>query len=149
MSKAARVQVLNRQRRVKVDAARVRRVAAQVLADEGIAPALGVEVVLLRDAAIARLNACYRARGGATDVLSFPCECAAWPEEEAPLLGSVVISVDRACEQARAAGVPVANELRRLLVHGLLHLAGYRDDEPRARARMRRRENRHLGRRIR
>ncbi|MFQ5892989.1 MAG: rRNA maturation RNase YbeY, partial [Nitrospinota bacterium] len=60
-----------------------------------------------------------------TDVLAFPMD-----EHEAslphpPLLGDVVISVERAAAQAEEAGHSLERELDGLLIHGLLHLVGY------------------------
>jgi len=57
-----------------------------------------------------------------------------------PLLGEIVISAETAKRQSRQVGVPVALELDLLLVHGLLHLAGWDDHEPRAARRMHERE---------
>jgi probable rRNA maturation factor len=48
----------------------------------------------------------------------------------------VIVSVETAARQARRLGVPLAAELDLLVVHGLLHLAGYDDHEPRRARRM-------------
>ena len=144
MARQPRVRLLNRQRRLKVDADDIRAVVARVLDLEDADPRVVVEVVFLRDSAIAELNVRYRGRGGATDVLSFPVEASGWPAEEPPLLGAVVISTDRAAEQAVERDLPVGLELRRLVVHGVLHLLGYGDETPRERVRMRRRESRYV-----
>ena len=53
-----------------------------------------------------------------------------------PALGEVIISADTAARQAAALGVSVALELDLLLVHGLLHLAGYDDHTPTGARRM-------------
>ncbi|MBM3318043.1 MAG: rRNA maturation RNase YbeY [Candidatus Eisenbacteria bacterium] len=142
------VLIRNRQRKWKVDAARLRRLIARVLAGEpggelGGEQA-GVGLVLWRDEPVARLNARYRSRSGPTDVLSFPTDPEGWPPGEPRPLGEVVISVDRAAAQACERGLRLAAELDRLAVHGVLHLLGYDDDTPARRARMRRREDRHL-----
>ena len=71
---------------------------------------------------IKSLNARYRNRDEATDVLSFPIG------ETAPggrfLAGDIVISVDALNENAGFFRVSEDEELRRLLVHGILHLCG-------------------------
>ena len=93
----------------------------------GIAPreARGtVEVVLVSDARIRKLNARYRTKDTPTDVLSFPAD-------EPGFLGEVVIASGVARRQALQAGHPIQVELRILALHGLLHLLGYdheRDD---------------------
>ncbi len=69
------------------------------------------------------LNARYRGVDKATDVLSFPMG-----DEfsiEPALLGDIVISVPRAQRQSKDYCVPFYDELARLMIHGLLHLAGF------------------------
>ncbi len=78
-----------------------------------------------------RLNARYRGIDRATDVLSFPLSDGAPPAGQTssfpcPLpLGDIIICVPTASAQAREYGATFREELLRLLVHGLLHLAGY------------------------
>mmetsp|Transcript_30397 Transcript_30397/g.99680 ORF Transcript_30397/g.99680 Transcript_30397/m.99680 type:complete len:218 (+) Transcript_30397:3-656(+) len=64
------------------------------------------------------LNAQWRGKDCATDVLSFP-------QDDAEMLGDVVLCVDVADRQAAERGHERRDELRVLLVHGLLHLLGY------------------------
>ncbi len=84
------------------------------------------------DAQIRALNRRFRGLDYATDVLSFP---AAGGGERG---GDIVISMRAAADQASELGHPLATELRILVLHGLLHLAGY--DHETDRGRMRRRE---------
>lgn len=92
-------------------------------------PHAEVEVALVGDATIARLNRRYRGRSGPTDVLTFP---------GAPgrVLGEVVISLPRARAQARQFGHSIRREVALLVAHGVLHLRGYDDRTPAAAARM-------------
>ena len=94
-----------------------------------------VEAVLTDDAEVRRLNAAFRARDRSTDVLSFSLRdetagrngagsVLSPAEFEAPA-GEIYISLPRATVQAAEQGVTVEAELTRLLVHGLLHLAGF------------------------
>lgn len=91
-----------------------------------------VVVALVSDAKMRALNRRFRGVARATDVLSFPA--GGTPRPPAPgrrLLGDVVIAAGVADRQARRAGHPVGVELRRLALHGLLHLLGHdhtRDD---------------------
>ena len=83
-----------------------------------------VAVALVSDTRVRQLNARYRGKNSATDVLSFTAD-------EPGFLGEVVIASGVARRQARQAGHPVQVELRVLALHGLLHLLGYdheRDD---------------------
>jgi probable rRNA maturation factor len=82
-----------------------------------------LSLALVGNAAIAKLNKKYRRKSKPTDVLSFPAATAA---NGAPrLLGDVVISIDKAREQAKAGGWTLAEEIDRLLIHGIVHLLGY------------------------
>ena len=84
----------------------------------------GVEVSLYLtcDETIRVLNREYRGKDKATDVLSFPFD-----EQvgDYKLLGEIVISVDTAERQAREMGHSLEEEIKRLLVHGFVHLLGY------------------------
>lgn len=79
-----------------------------------------VDVLLTSDAEIKRLNRTFRGKNKATDVLSFPA-----PEEIADQhAGDLAISLDTAARQAESFGHSLSDEIRILLLHGLLHLAG-------------------------
>lgn len=79
-----------------------------------------VTVLLTTDSAMRRLNRQFRGKNRATDVLSFPA--AAMARDEA---GDLAISVAMARKQAAACGHSLSVELKVLILHGLLHLAGY------------------------
>lgn len=73
--------------------------------------------------AMADLNSRFRGKGGPTDVLAFPDGT---PRPEGgTYIGDVVIAASVAQDQAREAGITLEAELKRLLLHGLLHLAGF------------------------
>jgi probable rRNA maturation factor len=79
-----------------------------------------VDVLLTSDSEIRRLNREFRGKNKATDVLSFPT-----PEEiSGEHAGDLAISLDTAARQAEACGHSLELELKVLLLHGLLHLAG-------------------------
>jgi probable rRNA maturation factor len=80
-----------------------------------------VSVLLTSDAAIRRLNRTFRGKNKATDVLSFPAEGPA----ASGLAGDLAISIPTARRQAAEQGHALLVELKVLLLHGLLHLAGY------------------------
>lgn len=83
------------------------------------------------------LNRQYRHKDRPTDVLSFPLADERYPT----LLGDVVISIDTARRQARQRKRAFADELRALLIHGILHLLGYDHEVSEGEAvRMRRKE---------
>ena len=92
-----------------------------------ILDALGLEkvelsILITSDREIKRLNRLYRNKDKPTDVLSFPMgeEVGGWR-----LLGDVVISLDTAKVQASEFGLNLEEEIKRLLIHGIVHLLGY------------------------
>ena len=88
-----------------------------------------VAVALVSDAKMRALNRRFLGRDRTTDVLSFPADVDAMCSRSGPrLLGDVVIAKGVATRQARSAGYRVRLELRRLALHGLLHLLGYDHD---------------------
>ena len=121
----------NRQRRVSVDEddlsvflVRLRRVLRL--------PPESFSAVLVSDRRIRELNRRYRKRSAATDVLSFSLR-------ENGYLGEVVISAPTAHRQARRYRHRVEEEVKLLLLHGVLHLLGY--DHETDRGQMARREH--------
>jgi rRNA maturation RNase YbeY len=127
--------IQNRQQHVRVSSPRLRRIAARALAAVGRSDR-DVHVTVVDDRAIRQLNHCYLGARRATDVLAFNLE-AVGPSR---LLGTVIISGETAARQAKCLRVPAALELDLLLIHGVLHLAGYDDHAPRAARRMHERE---------
>lgn len=92
-----------------------------------------ISVLLVDNETIQEFNRDYRDKDSATDVLSFPMEedieensepeVIGGPGER--MLGDIVISVERAVEQAAEYGHSIERELAFLAVHGMLHLLGY------------------------
>lgn len=82
-------------------------------------------IVFVGDEAIRKLNRQFRGQDYLTDVLSFPSEAEPFEIENRSQLGEVVISVQRAAAQAKEHGLSFSDEVRQLILHGLLHLCGY------------------------
>jgi probable rRNA maturation factor len=79
-------------------------------------------IVLTDDAQLHQLNRQFLGLDAPTDVLSFPAG-EVDPDTDRPYLGDVIISVEHA--QAQAGDHPLEDELRLLVVHGVLHLLGH------------------------
>lgn len=77
-----------------------------------------IACLIANDAEVRRLNRQFRGKDQATDVLSFP------PANPNGAAGDIAISIDRARIQAAEHGHSLADELRILMLHGALHLAG-------------------------
>jgi probable rRNA maturation factor len=80
-----------------------------------------VTVLLTTDAAIRKLNRWFRGKSKATDVLSFPAEGLG----ARGIAGDLAISVTTALGQAAEQGHSLSTEIKVLILHGLLHLAGF------------------------
>lgn len=85
-----------------------------------------ISVAFVDDAAIAVLNLEWLGRDGATDVISFGLG-------KAPLVADIYVSVDTARRNAAELRIELREELMRLVVHGVLHAAGYDHPEDEAR----------------
>lgn len=83
-----------------------------------------LSILLVSDERIAELNATYRHKNTATNVLSFPMF-----DDDSPsptiLLGDIVISIDTAIRESSEKNISLDNYLAILQVHGLAHLLGY------------------------
>ena len=118
-----------------------------------LGPDVEISVLLVDNETIRTLNRDYRDKDAATDVLSFPIneeiDDAVGPQiiggSSERMLGDLVISVERAVEQAAEYGHAVERELAFLSVHGLLHLLGYDHEQgPEAEAEIQAEEKRIL-----
>jgi probable rRNA maturation factor len=102
-----------------------RRALAAFLAEAASAAKLRgeISVLLAGDSEVRRLNRQFRRKDKPTDVLSFPAPASSPGSPQ--LAGDLAISVETAARQAADAGHPLFVELQILLLHGILHLAGY------------------------
>ncbi len=87
-----------------------------------------VELLITDNNTIRLLNLNYRKKDSPTDVLSFAERES--PSPDPTLLGQVIISIDRAREQAAELNQSLEEELRFLFTHGLLHILGYDHEKP-------------------
>ncbi len=142
------VHVVNRQRHERLDRAGLAQLAQATLEavlGPRLAAAVDVNLVFVGDNAMRRLNHIYRGVDAPTDVLSFVhlelpspythrrAQREAWffsrPEtgldEEPPLLGEVIIATPTARRYAERHALTCAEEIQRLVIHGIIHLCGY------------------------
>jgi probable rRNA maturation factor len=83
-------------------------------------------VVLAGDAMVRQLNASYRGKDAATNVLSFPFQAPpGGMPGETPYLGDVVLAAETIGREAAERGIAPTAHLQHLVVHGLLHLLGF------------------------
>ena len=108
-----------------IDRRALKQFAAQLSAD--IAKGRPFTYLVTRDRVLQRLNRDFLEHDYPTDVLSFPSGA------KSGFAGEIAISLDRAREQSAAAGHSVEEEIRVLMVHGLLHLLGMDHESDRGR----------------
>ena len=111
------VEVVNRQRRLKLDTEAWSTFAGKALDAIGKTESAAT-IAFVSDKRIRELNRQFRGVDKATDVLSFPAE-------EKVNLGDIAVSVDTAAVQAKDNGLTFEGEIAQLILHGLLHLCGH------------------------
>ncbi len=118
------VEVVNRQRKLKVDLDRWKAFSERALE---VVPAKsdGVTIAFVSDRAMSELNRMWRGKRGTTDVLSFPAEQDDFESVEGSSLGDVVISLEQAARQAKENRMKLDQEIAQLILHGMIHLCGY------------------------
>lgn len=109
------------------------------VADEEDKPFYSVNFIFCSDEYLRQVNIRYLDHDYFTDVITFPMG------EPGEVNGDIFISSDRVRENAAANGVPFGHELCRVMVHGVLHLAGYGDKTPEETQLMREKEDFYLG----
>ena len=132
MTESIKVLITNRQKDVKIPSGirlLIRRCCHAVLAAEQFGDSAEVSVSFVNNEQIRQLNNAFRQKDTATDVLSFPLgQDGVYDrnlETGALQLGDIVISIEKAVEQARIYGHSLQREIGFLTVHSMLHLLGY------------------------
>ena len=133
-----------------------RRAIKATLQEERVEPTAQISVLVSDDKGIREINLTHRGQDIPTDVLSFPAavyipgkfeakQADIDPETGCLHLGDIVISSERATEQAREYGHETTREIAFLMVHATLHLLGYDHEKPEDQKLMRQREEHILG----
>ncbi len=127
-----KVYITNNQKAVKIPSGLrilIRRACNAALEYEKFEGNTEVSVIFVDNQEIAKLNEQYRGKPTPTDVLSFPLgennHYDINQETGAAMLGDIVISMERAMEQAEMYGHSLQREVAFLTVHSMFHLLGY------------------------
>jgi probable rRNA maturation factor len=99
----------------------INKIARRVLKELGVPGNAELSISFIDDVNMRELNRTYRQIDRTTDVLSFP-------QDEGPdftLLGDIIISLDTARRHSKSYGVTLHEELKKLIIHGVLHLLGH------------------------
>ena len=121
--------ILNRQRAVRVARGPLEEFFRRVLREMNLRDS-DITICFVSDAEIARMNLAFRGKKGPTDVLSFPAgtekKKKTYTENtEKSYVGDIAIAPETARRYAKKNGRSLSNELRVLILHGVLHLLGY------------------------
>lgn len=118
------VELVNRQRKIKIDAKIFRDFADQAIDIIPEAKGKSVVIAFVSDRKMSELNTEFRGKDLTTDVLSFPFEADEF-ETDQNTLGDMAISLEQAHRQAAENDLTFSTEIKQLILHGILHLCGY------------------------
>jgi probable rRNA maturation factor len=118
------IHIENRQKAAKLDLRRIRRVVRKL---KKVLKCSDQEISLLfvDNEQIRQMNRQYLNRDDPTNVISFPIREGDYGHVNPQILGDIVISAERALQDAASGDLPFNDEIDFLLIHGLLHLLGY------------------------
>jgi len=123
-----KVYIKNQQRRRKVSLPRIKKFLTSVLRHLGLEDS-ELSILFVNDRTMRQLNSTYRGIDTTTDVLSFPQTDTTTFRKSTPgnhsMLGDIVVNLHKAERQAREYHSTFYEELKKLLIHGLLHLIGF------------------------
>ena len=139
------IEVVDRQRRVKLGRGWLERLVRKALQAEKVTAA-EVSVLLCDDRRIARLHDEWMGDPTPTDVITFDLsDPAEMPGGDGVLRGDIVVSTETAVRMAKVVGSTPRLETAYYVIHGILHLTGHDDLSPGPRRAMRRRERTLMG----
>jgi len=118
------LEIINNQRKVKIDAKSFEEFAGKVV--EKISQTSGrfLTIAFVSDKKMRLFNKTFRGKDTTTDVLSFPFEAEEF-EAGDNNLGDIFISLEQAKRQAEENNLTFEREIRQLILHGILHLCGF------------------------
>lgn len=118
------IRIENRQKRVKLDLRRIRRIVRK-LKEILLCPDQELSLMFVDNDQIRQINRRYLNRDRPTNVISFPLREGEYGNINPRILGDIVISVERAAQEAAAGDLSLNDAIDFLMIHGLLHLLGY------------------------
>ena len=116
------ISVMLADRRFSLDEKALAAVARRVLKSES-AFGKSINIIYCSDRYIGTLNKRFKRKNQATDVLAFNLSDSVEPD----FIGEVYVNLQQAKRQAKDRRIPYNEEVKRLTIHGVLHLLGYRD----------------------
>jgi probable rRNA maturation factor len=130
------VLITSNQKVVKLDRTGLRRDVRKILDLLGTGPR-ELSLMIVDDEGIRTINRDYLRRDRPTNVIAFSLTEGDFGDVNPGVLGDVVVSAQTAAREARTAGIPIEDAILYLIIHGILHLAGYDHEGPKGIARAR------------
>ena len=130
-----KILISSHQKIEKLDRVRLRRDVRKIFELLGVGER-ELSLMLVDDAEIRTINRDYLKKNRPTNVIAFSLSEGAFGEVNPGMLGDVVVSVETASREARAAGIPVGDAVLNLILHGILHLTGFDHEKSSGRARV-------------
>jgi len=134
------IDIRNNQRSLPIRPAKIRRIAGVVLEHFRLGKEIRLNILFLDDVKMAELHKRYLGKKEPTDVLAFSMQEGKTLKGDPCLLGDIAISTETALRQAKRFRSNVDRELTLYVIHGILHLLGYKDRKKAARLKMRQKE---------
>jgi len=122
------------------DKIKIRKIAKTILSDSNVTTA-SLNIILVNDSFMKKMNVEYLHRNTTTDVLSFVLE---QDEKKKSLEGEIYANLEQIDRQSRAYKTTWSEELLRVVIHGILHLVGSDDQSPPEKKEMTEKENYYL-----
>jgi probable rRNA maturation factor len=132
---SGKVLIANKQKLVKLDRVGLCRGVRKALELLGVGER-ELSLLFVDDEGIRTINRDYLRRDRPTNVIAFSLSEGSFGEVNPDILGDVVVSVETAGREAKAAGIPVGDAILNLVIHGILHLTGYDHEGTGGRARV-------------
>jgi len=127
--------IMDIDKKVNIDKQWINKTCKKIFIDNGKKFA-DVSFIITTDNKVNELKKRFFNEDILTDVISFNLE-----EEGDPIEGEIYISLDRIIDNAKIFNQEILMELKRIIIHGLLHLIGYSDESKKEKSRMTKLEN--------
>ena len=120
-----KISIKNLQKNIPIDPGSIKKAVLKTWSLEGIKKSGEITFCFVNDKQIKELNLRYLGKNNPTDVLAF--DITERPKDRNRILADIVISTDRAIDNAREFKTAPLYELYLYVIHGLLHILGYDD----------------------
>lgn len=127
--------IKNLQKIIPINQRKIKKTALKVLSAEGLKETGEITILFIGDKEMRELNLMYLGSDSSTDVISFDNSV-----KKHELLADLAISCETAVTNARRFGSALQDEILRYVIHGLLHLLGYDDNNKTNRLAMKKRQ---------